>query len=105
MKNEQGFTLIEMLVVLLIISVLILVTIPNVTKYSETIDDKGCEAYEKMLSGQVTAYKLQNQKYPTTKQLYDEKYIKEENPTCPNGDELMIDDKGIISIVKKTSSS
>ena len=40
-NNEKGFTLIEMLIVLLIISVLILVTIPNVTKHFATIDDKG----------------------------------------------------------------
>lgn len=42
---QKGFTLIEMMVVLLIISVLILIAIPNVTKHSATIDDKGCEAY------------------------------------------------------------
>ena len=34
LKNEKGFTLIEMMIVLLIISVLILITIPNVTKHS-----------------------------------------------------------------------
>jgi len=44
---QKGFTLIEMMVVLLIISVLILIAIPNVTKHSATIDDKGCEAYVK----------------------------------------------------------
>lgn len=46
-RNEKGFTLIEMLIVLLIISVLILVTIPNVTKHFASIDNKGCEAYVK----------------------------------------------------------
>lgn len=45
MKNEKGFTLVEMLVVLLIISILILVTIPNVSKHFATIDEKGCNAY------------------------------------------------------------
>ena len=44
-KNEKGFTLIEMLIVLFIITILILVTVPNVTKHFQTIDDKGCEAY------------------------------------------------------------
>lgn len=45
MKNEKGFTLVEMLVVLLIISILILVTIPNVSKHFASIDEKGCDAY------------------------------------------------------------
>ncbi|ELK46233.1 ComG operon protein 3 [Halobacillus sp. BAB-2008] len=44
MKNEKGFTLIEMLIVLLVISVLLIITIPNMTKNSQNIRDKGCEA-------------------------------------------------------------
>lgn len=44
-KNQKGFTLVEMLIVLLIISVLIIVTIPNVTKHFASIDSKGCEAF------------------------------------------------------------
>lgn len=44
-KQQNGFTLIEMLIVLLIISILILITIPNVTKHFATIDEKGCAAY------------------------------------------------------------
>ena len=34
-NNEEGFTLIEMLIVLAIISILILIAIPNVTKQSK----------------------------------------------------------------------
>lgn len=45
LRNEKAFTLIEMMIVLLIISVLILVAIPNVTKHSKSIDTKGCDAY------------------------------------------------------------
>lgn len=44
-KQEAGFTLIEMLIVLLIISILILISIPNVSKHFATIDEKGCTAY------------------------------------------------------------
>ncbi len=39
-KNDRAFTLIEMMIVLLIISVLVLVAIPNVTKSSKSIDEK-----------------------------------------------------------------
>ena len=31
MKNEKGFTLVEMMIVMLVISVLLIVTIPNVS--------------------------------------------------------------------------
>ncbi len=43
MNNEKGFTLIEMLIVLLVISVLLLITIPNVAKHNTNIQSKGCE--------------------------------------------------------------
>lgn len=47
MKKKQkyaGFTLLEMLIVLLIISVLILLFVPNLAKHKETVDKKGNEA-------------------------------------------------------------
>ncbi|PKR86081.1 hypothetical protein CWO92_06835 [Heyndrickxia camelliae] len=46
-KNQNAFTLIEMLVVLLIITILIFVAIPNITKHSKNINNKGCEAFVK----------------------------------------------------------
>lgn len=46
--NQKGFTLIEMLIVLLIISVLILITVPNLTKHNDTVDEKGCEHIKKL---------------------------------------------------------
>ena len=58
-----------MMIVLLIISVLILISIPNVTKHSNRIDEKSCEAYVKMVEGQVAAYKMENKKIPTLSDL------------------------------------
>lgn len=46
--NERGFTLIEMLIVLLVISILLIITIPNITKNQSTIQSKGCEAFVKI---------------------------------------------------------
>ncbi len=39
-KKYAGFTLLEMLIVLLIISVLILLFVPNLAKHKETVDKK-----------------------------------------------------------------
>jgi competence protein ComGC len=97
MKNERGFTLIEMLIVLFIISVLILVTVPNVTKHFASIDEKGCDAYISMVQAQVEAYKIDYLKYPTVKQLQEEGYVKGE-VTCPNGNIVVINsDTGEVS--------
>ncbi|MFC7684725.1 competence type IV pilus major pilin ComGC [Ureibacillus sp. GCM10028918] len=103
-KNEKGFTLIEMLIVLLIISVLILVTIPNVTKHFATIDNKGCEAYLQMVQGQVEAYKIDHNTLPTLSQLKTEGYLTDEEETaCPNGDLIEIESNGNVVAVKKSS--
>ena len=97
MKNEKGFTLVEMLVVLLIISILILVTIPNVSKHFASIDEKGCDAYILMLQGQVEAYKLNHNVYPASvSDLIEEDYIMEEDLKCPDNTEIKIVDGKVI---------
>lgn len=96
LKGQKGFTLIEMLIVLLIISVLILIMIPNVTKHFNTIDNKGCSAYLKMIDSQIEAYRIENRDSDVTAQdLADNGYLnredfKDEKLQCPNGDEVVI---------------
>ncbi len=58
-KNERGFTLIEMMIVLLVISVLLFIAIPNVTKQSGSINAKGCEAFVNII---VVKYNLMKTK-------------------------------------------
>lgn len=90
LKKEHGFTLIEMMIVLLIITVLILIAIPNVTKHSKSIDDKGCAAYQRMVEGQVEAYKIDKKKIPSLGDLTSEGYLPAE-AQCPDGRALAID--------------
>ena len=54
----QAFTLVEMLVVLLIISVLLLLFVPNLTKQKDTVDDKGKAAVVKVVESQAELYRL-----------------------------------------------
>lgn len=97
-KNEKGFTLVEMLIVLAIISILILIAIPNVTKQSKTIDEKGCNAYVQMVQGQVEAYKLENKSYPDAfGDLVTEGFLNEE-PVCPNGSAISLENGRVIEV-------
>lgn len=89
-KEEEGFTLIEMMIVLLIISVLVLIAIPNVTKHSKSIDEKGCEAYVKMVEGQVAAYKMEKHADPSVEDLERDGYLPN-GAKCPDGSEVSID--------------
>ena len=96
-KNEKGFTLIEMLIVMLVISVLLIITVPNVMKNQEAVNSKGCDAYVKMVEGQVQAYKLKEGAIPTMEQLISAGFIKED-AKCPEGKTAVIADDGTVSI-------
>jgi competence protein ComGC len=101
LKNEKGFTMIEMMIVLLVISVLLFVTIPNVTSQSNKINSKGCEAFINMVEGQVEAYKMdKGSSEPVTMALLvSDEYISAEHQTCPNGQTLTIDADGNVGTV------
>lgn len=82
LKKKQaiygGFTLLEMLVVLLIISVLILLFVPNLSKHKEGVDKKGTEAIVKIVETQMDLYVLEKNQTPSVEQLLKEQYITQE---------------------------
>lgn len=96
MKNSKGFTLIEMMIVLLVISILLIITIPNVTKHNSNINNKGCEALLNMIDGQVQAYRIDHKgKSPVNvDELVEEKYLNEGSTTCPDGAEIILTAEG-----------
>ncbi|MDK4062535.1 competence type IV pilus major pilin ComGC [Staphylococcus pseudintermedius] len=92
-NKKKGFTLIEMQLVLLIISVLLILIIPNIAKQSDHIQKTGCAAQLKMVDSQIEAYALKfNHKPNTIDDLVREGYIKESQKTCKSGEEITIRD-------------
>ncbi|WP_249921858.1 competence type IV pilus major pilin ComGC [Enterococcus sp. 7F3_DIV0205] len=67
-----------MLVVLLIISVLILLFVPNLSKHKEGVDKKGNDAIVKIVETQIDLYILEKNQTPTVDQLLKEEYITQE---------------------------
>lgn len=95
-KSQKGFTLIEMMIVLLIISVLVLIAIPNVTKHSSTIDQKGCEAFVKMAQGQLQAYMLDHKNSQIDiPELVTKGYLPGDK--CPDGTVVTIEDGEVVA--------
>jgi competence protein ComGC len=106
MKNEKGFTLIEMMIVLLVISILLIITVPNVTKHNATINTKGCEAYIKMVEGQVQAYSIEKGKLPGgMAELVTAGYLKTNETTCPDGREITLSAGGAVTASSKPATS
>lgn len=59
-KKYSGFTLVEMLIVLLVIAVLVLLFVPNLSKQREGINQKGDEAFRQVVTTQIELYEIDN---------------------------------------------
>lgn len=56
----QAFTLVEMLIVLLIISILLLLFVPNLTKQKDAVSETGNAAVVKVVESQAELYELKH---------------------------------------------
>lgn len=96
-KNNKGFTLIEMLIVLMIISVLIILFVPNLGDRSAGVHGTGCEALVNVVQTQVELYELEEGSPPTDIDDLVGDYIKNDQTECSNGEVLTIDADGVVT--------
>ena len=90
-KKCKAFTLIEMLLVLLIISVLLIFIIPNIAKQTAHVQSTGCEAQVKMVNSQIEAYTLKYNGSPKSiDDLISEGFIKDGQKNCKSGETISI---------------
>lgn len=59
-RNESGFTLIEMAIVLFVISILLLLIVPNVSRHRGSASTTGDEALIKVVETQKSLYAMEN---------------------------------------------
>ncbi len=90
---KKGFTVLEMILVLTVVSVIILVTVPNITQKKEVINNVGCKALLEVINGQILMYELENGEKPGgVDDLVAEDYITESQCYCPDGTYIQIVD-------------
>jgi general secretion pathway protein G len=68
MRRNDGFTLVEIMVVIIVIAVLATLVAPNAFQHVGRAKDATARAQVEMLSAAVEAYRLDNDRYPTTEQ-------------------------------------
>lgn len=91
-NNNRGFTLIEMLIVLMVITVLIVLIVPNLSSRTEEVYKKGCSALTATVQAQVDAFFLEEGRYPTNlDELVESSFITTEQTACQNNKELNYD--------------
>lgn len=89
-KQSEGFTLIEMLLVLLVISVLIILIIPNIAAQSKNVQNTGCDAQVKMVQSQIEVYTLNEGETPTNINQLVPNYLTDKQTSCANGTGITI---------------
>ena len=57
-KMQEGFTILEMMIVLSIVALLFLLTLPNIQQKEEIIEEKGCEALTAVVDAQILLYEI-----------------------------------------------
>lgn len=83
-KKVSGFTLVEMLIVLLVISILLLLFVPNLSKQKEAVQQTGNGAVVKVVEGQAELYELQHNDEASVAKLVAEGMISQEQSEVYN---------------------
>ena len=87
MRCRKGFSLVELLIVVLILAALAAIAIPRIIGSSTTAKNNTCKANIDVINRQIELYKENTGAYPTT--LLDvtgnTDYFRDGPPTCPLG--------------------
>src|SRR5699024_1040765 len=99
LQGSGAFTLVEMLIVMVIIAALIILIVPNISKSTEGVHEKSCDALVKTVETQMLAYKMKEGKDPADlNELKEAGYIEEDQLTCSDGRELSYDESGKVTV-------
>jgi competence protein ComGC len=89
--NKKAFTLTEMMLVVIILSGLMMLILPNVSSTKDNVDGTTCTAYQKLVESQAQLYLLNNKTATsvTIEELMASGYI--ESKECSDGTKLTFD--------------
>lgn len=91
--KKNGFTLLEMIVVVMVMAVLFLLTIPNVSKVMNTVDNKACDSLCKIVDSASIQYRLEYGEMPNSlTDLVSAGLLENEQTTCSNGEAIYFED-------------
>ncbi|MBE6118315.1 MAG: prepilin-type N-terminal cleavage/methylation domain-containing protein [Solobacterium sp.] len=90
-KKEDGFTLLEMVIVVSIIAVLFLLTVPNIQKVLSVVNEKGCDAQVKVVDSAILQYRLEYDENPgSIADLINAGYLTSAQSACKDGRNITV---------------
>ena len=95
-KSHKGFTLVEIMIVVLIIGILLAIAVPNFIKARESSRAKSCVANLKQIESAKEQWAMDNKAAmnasPGTTDLYGTSAYIRSSPACPSGGTYTIGD-------------
>jgi type II secretion system protein G len=87
MKSSKGYTLIELLIVVLILGALAIIVVPRIPEGAQKAKVNSCRTNVRLLNSQIEIYKLNTGSWPTTltEVTEDNDYFPDGPPQCPFG--------------------
>lgn len=88
---KKGFTLLEMIIVVTIVSILFILSVPNIQKVLGIVNEKGCDALVKVVDSAILEYRLANDRDPSSvNDLISEGLMSDVQRTCEDGRTISI---------------
>ncbi len=88
---NKGFTLLEMVIVVSVLSILFLLAIPNIQTVMNMIENKGCDAQVKVVDTAIIEFKLIYGDYPkSVNDLINAGLITQKQQKCPDNTNISI---------------
>ncbi len=87
-SRQEGFTIVEMMMVLLIIGILVGIAVASYSFSLSRSQEAACRSNLKVLRKAITAFEIYNDRYPETLQELVPEYVEEGfSFRCPNSHE------------------
>lgn len=97
-SRPNGFTVLEMMIVMLVVAMLLIITLPNIQQKEKIIRSKSCNAMLEIINSQILLYEIDHDRTPLdVSELVAEGYLKEAQTACPDGSTPYIENGQAVS--------